>query len=376
MKKCTAKVLVMLRSDAKRKHGGDVGLLTKYASLLELKGYDVTVSSDLDVDVAGYSACLTANIDRPMEAAVIQRKCRDSNVPMLLYVLHHPRQGVIDYLNSGLTGKRGVLARLSFSSPVLYETMHAVLRVIRYPRLSNIKYFKFISTRCSQAYLLKNAHLLVSCESEIKAIRDNIGTIANPLSIVPHIFYGSNNDNGTVKTKKRVVCAARIEPRKNQYMVLKLAEQYPEFSFIFIGDTANLNDQYYKKFISAAYSLDNVTYSKSVSFDELKLLLAEADIFISASWFEVLSLIELEAYAAHCKLVVGKNSYLSEFVSDGVYYFDPASLQSLEEGFTKVVTSDIDHKMRNNVLNDEKLLSLNERSVVESLDNAISKVIM
>lgn len=63
----------------------------------------------------------------------------------------------------------------------------------------------------------------------------------------------------------------------------------------------------------------NMMYLGKVSPEEMTRLYYKSKIHISASWFEVSSLVDLEAYYCGCSVISSKNGYTSELLGERVF---------------------------------------------------------
>lgn len=332
------KILFHLRSDAETKPGGDVSLGRQYKKLLEENGHVVDLTTSSFSFESHYDLALTFNFDRPFESAQFIRNCKSKDIPVIIYALHHPTMGVSRYLKFGTIGLRRVFAILSLFYPRVYETILAILKVVSgHTKIEKFSHIKFLIVAVAQRYILNNAYrIIVSSNLEAKAICEEFKVLPKKLEIVPHILDilpGSDSaahNEIDIARDIDIICAGRFESRKNQLEVARLAKSLPNVNFVFVGTASPSESAYFSKFNSEIMGLKNVQYYQSLPLDELRKLFRRSRLFISLSWFEVVSLTEMEALACGCYLIVGKYSYGEYFTSNRATFVEPNDRETIK----------------------------------------------
>jgi|GEM_PF-6501935 len=316
------KILFVERPDAKIKHGGDQNLLLYYKNLLENNfGFhcDIyTTESILEI----YDYIFFFNIDRPMYYYNLIEMCIDKKISYVIYTLHHPENGIHDYLKNGTFGIRKFISFLSNYNPVKYEKYLSILK-----SLKSLTFTGNYSIREIQKKVISNAKFVFT-SSKLEALEIESDICAGNFVTLPH--YYEKKDCFLEKEKNLIVCAGRIESRKNQIEVLKIAKVNPDKKFVFVGNYNNTDKKYVTLFKKIANNIKNVEVISGLDKNEYYQYLCKADIFISLSYFEVVSLVELDAYAAGCKMIIGKHSYIREFIKgEDIEYLDATEFKNL-----------------------------------------------
>lgn len=327
-------VFIHTRYDYPSKKGGDTDLLNSLSNLLKEK-YHVEIGNINSRSLNTYDLVISANLDRPVEAYSLLKKCKKSDTKFALYTLHHPYDGVKEYLRKGTYGKKKVLAYLSSYNPTSYEFLAWLIKVcmhiIRFKKILPISNIKK-----AQSYLLKNSdYILVTSEKEKKTIEDDIEKISGKVLKLPHILPKKSQDinkKKSIKDKNNknliIICPGRIESRKNQIKVLEASDNFPNITFKFIGAINENESDYYHRFSRQIEKRHNCTHHNHMPINEFNEAIQKSDIIISATWFEVTSLIELNALELRKPLISGKYSYISSFYPNS-NNIDPSSSTSI-----------------------------------------------
>ncbi|MDW6002160.1 glycosyltransferase [Vibrio mangrovi] len=116
-----------------------------------------------------------------------------------------------------------------------------------------------------------------------------------------------------------VIVCGRIECRKNQ---LAIAKQLANTGVrvLFVGGYNKRNIKYYKQFLKLVNDNDNLHYIGKVAPEELPNLYALSKVSYSASWFEVSSLVDLEAFASGCFVFSSKYGHSNESIPNEYFY--------------------------------------------------------
>lgn len=314
-----SKILIVSRHDAKEKPGGDSGLLEDI--LKKLSMFDCTLSAGVPKTVEGYKFVLACNLDRPIEGHQLLKLCKAQSIPLHFMTLHHSSHADIsNYLKKGLFGWKRIVAFFANYNPVKYEQILWNIRVVISLFLKKHK-LKFGSVVEAQKALIRDsAFLLVVSKEEIKSIEADIGPISTRTIIFPHILPFDPYKEIKGKKNMAIFCPGRIECRKNQLFSLMVAEHMPQHNFIFMGPVNKSDKKFYKLFIKKSSELKNVKVLPAQNVIDFKAFLLHTDVVLTASWFEVTSLMELDVLKRGKKLVCNSSSYNSSFFKNSLVY--------------------------------------------------------
>lgn len=373
-------VLFHLRSDTETKHGGDVSLGRQYKKILEGLGHSVDMTTSAFAFSGQYDLALTFNFDRPFESAQFIKNCKRKKIPVFIYALHHPAAGLSHYLKSGTSGARKIFARMALFRPTAYESILTLVKVITGGfKFENISHLSFISTKFAQKYIAKNVErILVSSHLEALEIAREFFLKNDKFFIIPHILdllpVDELNSRKEYVRDIDVVCAGRIESRKNQLKVARLAKKMNTVKFSFVGTPSPSESSYFNDFSREIEGLANVSYQASMPMPELRDLFLRSKIFISLSWFEVVSLTEMEAMTCGCQIVVGKYSYVKEYASSLATFVVPDDIDSIEKVLERLLKemSFSDAKFLFNA--DDKVFEMRPAAIAEAFSSLFSSL--
>ncbi|MFZ2890857.1 glycosyltransferase [Sulfuricurvum sp.] len=348
------KILFVQRLDAVNKHGGDHSLLLYYKGLLEKRlGFNCEVYTNQSI-LDSYDCLFFFNIDRPMYYYDLIEICINKKTPYVIYTLHHPEEGILNYLKNGTFGIRKFISFLSNYDPVRYEKYLSVLK-----SLKNLTLKSNYDIRKVQEKIILNAKFVFT-SSKLEALEIEKDICTGNFVTLPH--YYETKECFLEKEKNLIVCAGRIESRKNQIVVLKIAKLNPDKKFVFVGNYNDTDKKYVNLFKKIASNINNVEVVSGLNKNEYYQYLCRADIFISLSYFEVVSLVELDAFAAGCKMIIGKYSYITEFIDgDDIQYLDFHEFRNLDFYVKKLQDINIKRDYRNlNLLSEEVIREILE----------------
>ncbi|MCS5792616.1 glycosyltransferase [Klebsiella pneumoniae subsp. pneumoniae] len=120
--------------------------------------------------------------------------------------------------------------------------------------------------------------------------------VRNGVDLVPELSESIDDRNIDV-----LVCG-RIEERKNSLAILRELGK-TKLTVVFVGGENHNNKKYVTKFKDEISNYNNITFIGKKKPIDLISLYRRSRFHVSASWFEVASLVDLEAYAYGCKVI-------------------------------------------------------------------------
>ncbi|MBI1220675.1 MAG: hypothetical protein GC186_19260 [Rhodobacteraceae bacterium] len=175
----------------------------------------------------------------------------------------------------------------------------------------------------AQKAILRDAAAIAVC-AEREA--EQIGLDISPISracVVPHISDFTSPMNVTTQLGL-IVVPGRIEARKNQIAALRIAQHFPELTFLFVGALSPYEKRYVAEFLLTLGQTANARHVAALPKEEFYPVLSSAELVLNASFFEVTSLIDLYCIENSIPLVTTLHTYAR--ASGAFRVFDPMSV--------------------------------------------------
>lgn len=182
--------------------------------------------------------------------------------------------------------------------------------------------------------IIERAQLLLpNCRWEQSSLRRYFqlgykSTRIVPNAVSPERFIHATPDAFIERFGLRdfVLCAARIEPFKNQLMLI-WALRDTGIPLVLVG---SISDAQYGA-LCRRWAGENVRFVGEIPPDLLASAYAAARVHAMPSWAETPGLTTLEAALAGCAVVVGNQGAEREYFGDFAYYCDPADVDSVRD---------------------------------------------
>lgn len=319
----SAEFQLLLRNDFPQKSGGDLVLARQFEQALANSGHNVRLqplSKRAMVEGAGVAHIF--NVDRYFEFASSAAILQGGDRPYVVSPIHHPLADVNYFESSVRSGAMGVLSRVS-RGPFGRERIKHVIRGLGGRSIAESL---LADPMASIRRGLQNASLVVlQAPSELDQLQRNFGVELKGKAVwVPNGVAFENGPQISGARDIDVLVAGRIEERKNQLMIARALGGTP-WQVTFVGANNPRNISYTEKFHRHIGEFKNLRHVPHVSLEELRQMYARSKVFLSASFFEVVSLAELEAVAYGCQLISGTSGYLIDYLGKLAEYLSPTA---------------------------------------------------
>jgi len=201
--------------------------------------------------------------------------------------------------------------------------------------------YLFRGHKKSIEYLLRQSDaVLAATESEILQLRRDFKSA----------FKGKKIDLGTehigsfsesTKHEHTILCAGRIEMRKNQLNLIK-AVKNSRYQLTLAGQAATNQKKYYKACKEEASP--NIKFAGHLSLKELNKEYTKAKVHALPSFHETTGLSSLEALLAGCQIVVSNTDIQKEIFMDKAHYCDPGKPESIAQAIDKAMEKKESHQ--------------------------------
>jgi glycosyltransferase involved in cell wall biosynthesis len=332
------KILMQNRLDAYTAFGGDTVQMLKTKEELEKLGIEVDISLELEPDLSEYDIIHLFNITRIHETFIQARNCIKQGKPFVFSTIHHSKEDIRNYENKALTGFGGFL-RKAIVSENLFQLMKTIMYVIQSRKgmkaLLNQVRFGFVK---EQKYVLEKASALLpnsimerdAIEKEFNmGVKDKCVIVPNGIEIEDQAQISAEAFIDKYKVKDFIICAGRIEPRKNQIAIIEALKD-TNIPIVFAGAINRKHKKYISEFLKLV-NTNNVFYIGKIDREILYSAYAASKVSVLASWFETTGLVGLEAAVTGTNVVMTEKGYTREYFKDKVWYCNPEEVSSLRE---------------------------------------------
>ncbi|MDR2122238.1 MAG: glycosyltransferase family 4 protein [Flavobacteriaceae bacterium] len=324
------KIAFLTRVDAFSKYGGDTYQLEMYCKYLEEMKHESKICFDLDVPV-DFDCYILVNLDRPLELIVYYEKlCQMNLIKKTLFLTIHHDYKIIEFFEK--TIRTGILYMplKIFNGYLKREKFKNIVRCIKYKKL---RFYTFKQLFMSYSEIIRkiliDIPLILIADKEKEIIERDFGiiikkyfTVYNGVDIKPVI------QKDWSRRDIDILVVGRIEPRKNVLALAKLLDNSP-YQVRFVG-AINMNvPNYCRKFKKIIMKSNNMKYLGKKSPSEMINVYCRSKICISASWFEVASLVDLESYAYGCNVIASTNGHTDCYLGGRINYIDPQNMNNI-----------------------------------------------
>ncbi len=327
------KVLMHLRPNHQSVPGGDLVQLRETAAALERIGVTVDVASAMDADVTGYDVVHLFNMCAPEFLVEPCFWMRWRQKPVALSTIYWDTKEFAD--NVGRV-RRGEIPQ--WNSP--NGTVRPDGEPSAAPPASDEPYFVLRAARHRLVVAWSDVYLPNS-EVEAQKLMEDFGVGREKIRVVPNAaaekFLDAKPNGFAAQHGIRgdfVLCAGRIEPRKNQLALIRALKAY-RVPLVLVG--AEYDAEYVRRCRLEAYP--EVTFIGNIGQDALAAASAEAQGHPLAGLFGTPGLASLEAALAGSNIVTTDRGCTKEYFADLAWYCNPADLSSIQSAVLEALNA-------------------------------------
>jgi glycosyltransferase involved in cell wall biosynthesis len=306
------RVLFLNRASAFALPGGDTIVMKRLQQLLEQRGCTVDIGDETRLDtIKNYDLVHCFNLTIPEITETFAKQCVIANVPFVITTLQEdfPR-----YYHKAMAawawfkGYAGAGRRTAV--PPLAQAFGAA------------KPFPFMTS----PFAANAANLLFACgESEARLL-----TTMYPHAKIEVLPFGSSISNlpapaalfeKAFDIKEFVLCVGRVEPRKNQLMLLHALEA-SDLPVVFADGGFTYQPEYLalcKQFVRKGRTV----FTGRLSDEQLVSAYHACRLHCLPSWYELPGLVSLEAAAYGCPVVASSWGCLPDYLGTAVSWCEP-----------------------------------------------------
>jgi len=365
------RVIFVLQDNFDRNHGGMAVQMRNYLSGLSSLGLEVSRAN-----VTDFSKGITEEYD-------IVHLCDVSvsyDIPLLLRgiaKLDRSRTKVVlstiywdfdDYYRNGSYPLQRIIYKMFGSN--LVDRLSSFAKFVR---SGEIKFWRGVWTnrRALQKRVGDSVDLLLPNSASEGDLFKELTGCSTPYQVIYNGLDINLRTSSSVKDID-VLCAARIDKRKNQ---LQVAESFvnTDYKVVFAGPIGPHSAKYANELLGIIKRNDNMKYLGSLEQNELFDVYSRTRYHCLLSWVETPGLVNLEAFSCGAEVIVADKGSVRDYLGDAAHYVEIGDnddlLQILKEGRVR----DIIHR---NGLEDRIANKYNWNSIVQSLLEVYNDLIL
>jgi glycosyltransferase involved in cell wall biosynthesis len=331
------KIIFLVRNDFFMKFGGDTFQINQYIENINGIDFSIVTLNDFNENLTADLYIIT-NTDRCfefVEFSVLLRKF-DLFDKVAILPIHHSLKAIEEF-NFFKYGKAWKLLKI-FGGFFFLEKIKGFYRNIKEGKLlSSLSHFNLNYKLIIRKALIDCRFVISIAQGEVVKIKEdfNISQLENYYIIrngVSDSFISKIYDNEYLYSDRDidVLVCGRIEERKNQLSIVKALTGI-NANIVFIGALNENNKSYATQFIRSINSECSMAYQGSVNPEDIANYYKRTKICLSASWFEVSSLVDIEAYYSGCLVFSSLNGHSSEIIPEShIDLVDPSNLKHLK----------------------------------------------
>jgi glycosyltransferase involved in cell wall biosynthesis len=316
------KVLYYIRKDYLERPGGDTIQLLKTKEHIEKLGVEITVSSSIDVDAKNYDIIHAFNIIpiNPLYDFISKHYENKIVLSTIFWNLDEYQKKVLDKISL----KRKFYYTLN-NIPILNNIVNQYL-------LHNTKFNTRETFKEKFRYCIKSSKLILPNSEAEKINLESELSIKFESAVIPNAVDINIQPVSSQEIKRKynipadfLLCVGRIEYRKNQTELLKVAKQIG-VPVVLVGNINHYEKKYFKQFKEYTFiHINKLTQS------ELFSLYSIAKAHVMPSWFETPGLASLEAAFMGTQIVTTDRGSTREYFRQHAFYCSPDSTESIEK---------------------------------------------
>ena len=319
--------------------GGDTTQILETAAVLRKHGVSVEMSSARHPDLSRFDIVHLFHLDRVWENVGWCRQVRAAGIPSVLSPIYWPSE---EFDRNGRAGLRAALTQLGGTLPYHYlKLLHrGVIPLLDRGELQTLR-DAARGYRFARRFVLETVDVLLpNSWAECDQLQERFD-VRQPLTVVrnavnPETFSETLSETCSAQhaatepevdsNRPSVLYVGRIEPRKNQLMLIR-ALKGSSLRLRIIGRAADFHRGYERRCRREAGP--NVEFLGWKTPQELQRWYRASDVHVCPSWYETPGLASLEAAYCGCPIVVTTRGSTREYFGDQAEYCHPGEPHSI-----------------------------------------------
>lgn len=311
--------------------GGDTVQMVKTKEFLEKLGVQVDISLDFNQDLSQYDLVHLFNLMDPEELYLHYSNAKKQNKKIVLSTIYglyteferKARGGafqiIANYISPFQIGYIKTLIK-HFSENKMHKGVYKMMFMGYFGLMKEIVDYTTV-------FLPNSVSEMNRVAKDFNLKKYDFFNIPNAIDKAVFSDISVNEKNKYSIYKDCIVCAARIEGRKNTLNLVRALKNTP-YTLVLVGNTSQNQKKYVDQVKNEAGK--NVIFLGSIPHHDLKDLYKVAKVHVLASWMETPGLSSLEAAAMGCNIVVTKKGDPFDYFGDDAFYCEPDDINSIK----------------------------------------------
>jgi len=327
------KVLLRIRSDVQRYPGGDYVHLLRTREILDQLGFECIVSPGLSPIPAGIDVVHLFNTTRIHETYLQFREARQRGLRVVLTPIWHSMREMRRFYS------------MLYKLPLFPISKYMAAKELYYARRSRQPVFADATLRYRrlQREVVGGVDMVApNSRAELDIMRRELRVEARAARVTRPFFHAvppPRDQPGPGQAGRQdLVCAGRIEPRKNQLSIIRAFKSLGKTGrrLLLFGGMSSAHPGY-ERAVRRELEPGWVEFCGHVAFEELAAACQRAKAAILASYFETCGFSALEAISCGAQVCVSDTPYTREIYNGHAVFCDPFSLSSIRAGIQSVL---------------------------------------
>jgi len=351
-------ILFQSKSDLYNPRGGDTIQMEKLSEEIKKLGHNVDINLTINPDLERYDLVNIFNINHIVEFYPQFKNAKKQNKKVVISAIYHSMRDIKTWEKLNSYGFRKLLNSLGITNQYVRDYLKNIYKIIfekKYDKILPLINQMIIGTKKQQKEVIENCDMVfVQTLREVEDIKTELdisdfrfGHVVNGVD-TSYADLSAEEIKNKYKLDKYILEVGRIEPRKNQLMVIDAYEKLAaegklgnDIKLVFAGDKNAHHQSYFLKFTARITNNSNIIYLGFMPYSDIQHLMTGAMVHVYPSWFETTGLLNIEALWAGTK-VVTSGARTKEYVKDYGHYCNPSDLNSIADAIIKSLNSDID----------------------------------
>jgi glycosyltransferase involved in cell wall biosynthesis len=317
---------MVMRSDYQQTFGGDVVQAQHYAQHMP-EGISVRVlAAGPHLPLRESSILHIVNIDREWDYLEVTHQA--GTRPIIVTSIHHDHAAA-DRIGRLRRRSPRTVVQAALPGPT-FSLLTRLYRGRSWPRTGRLPaaaYLRPHALRAEVGRALARADLVhVAADGERRSIERDFDVVLPHVVVIPNGVELSTPRRSSGERDVPILVPGRIDPRKNQVAVAKELHRVRQPA-VFVGAPHPTGGDYVERFAQLAASSPWITWVKGVPPEAMAGWYQRSKIVLNLSLVEVLSHVDLEAYASGCRLVTTTNGHTAEWLGSSATYVDPSQVE-------------------------------------------------